>query len=549
MKTEGWKAIQTEKITVAELVYDIYFAIMLFAKGIGLYEGQKAYTICLLVSTFLLAVKLVITKHSVLEYIIIGLLGGMGCIIFFYTGEKSALIYILMIIGMKGVSTKRVFKVGLCVWGGTFFAQVLLSLLGLRADIFYIHKKLGVGHLIRWSLGYPHPNVLHISYFILIAFILYFVRAEQKNLEKIIAIMFLGNIYIFAYSLSYTGFALTTIFLAIYYYFAKRKKLSKTEGALIQCVFPACFLFSVVGPLVIKGKLFDILNKILNTRFFMSKYFLTTQKLELFGTTAFDLPDYSYNLDCSYVNALFYHGIIPTLCMFVGYIFLVRYLYKENRRKELAITLGIVIAGISEPFLVNTSYKNVTFLFMGEMLFAMTQKYAVSGKIVFLNRAFSIIPIGEKECSIGTKRIKRTCRNIVWKMKYVCSRYRRWLILTALLVFWGTTAGYLMAADIPDRVYALLWSCDRKEDAGQAPDANYVYLDIEQLPENFNGRILNYKDKETPLYAFDRITVQFEYGRKAISYGMIVACMVSVLMILGFGIRLREIGDLSDNGF
>lgn len=542
MGMEECKEMQSGKMTVAELVYCTYFAIMLFAKGIGLYEGQSAYTMCLLVSTFLLAVKLMITRHSVLEYIIIGLLGLMGCAVFLHTGEKSALIYILMIIGMKGVSLKRVFKVGLFVWGSTFLAQTLLSLLELRTDLFFIHKKLGMGHLIRWSLGYPHPNVLHISYFILLAFILYFVRAKSPKLEKIMLIMFLGNIYIFAYSLSYTGFALTTIFLIIYYYLQKRKKIGRLEGILIQCVFPVCVLFSVIGPLVLKGHLFDLVNKILNTRYFMSRYFLTTQKLELFGTASFDRPDTSYNLDCSYVNALFYHGIVLAFCMYVGYILLVRYLYKKDRRKELAITLGIVIAGISEPFLVNTSYKNLTFLFMGEMLFGMTEKYAVSGKKAFLNKAFGIIPVGEKEWCICGKNIWDKLKRIQGQIGDVYSQYRKWLMLVALVTFLGTSAGYLLTVHMPDQIYALLWSCDRKDDTGQAVDANYVYLDMEQLPEDFNGRILNYRDKETPLYAFDGITLDFEYGRKAVSYGLIGATMVSVIMVGGIYIvkKLRN---------
>ena len=534
MSREECKKGPEQAVTIAELMYCIYFAIMLFAKGIGLYEGQKLYTVCLLVSTLFLIIKLAMTKHSLLEYLIIGLLGAMGCVLFLHTREKSALIYIMMIIGMKNVSVKRVFKVGLGIWGGTFLFQVLTSLLGFRADTFFIHKKLGLGHLIRWSLGYPHPNVLHISYFILLAFILYCMQPKGKQLIKTLLFMFLGNLYVFSYSLSYTGFLLTTLFLMIYCYFQTRKEISRVEGILIQAVFPVCVLFSVVGPLIIQGKLFDIFNKILNTRFELSKYFLTTQKLGLFGTASFDVPDSSYNLDCSYVNVLFYHGIVLSLCMFVGYVLLIRYLYKGNRRSELAITLGIVIAGVSEPFLVNTSYKNLSFLFMGEMLFAMTERY--NAKWTRLGKMFALLPVGEHLCVMQKEHSLSMWMRIKETVRRVCHQYKKCLIVAALVSFLATAVGYMTILEHPDSVYALLWNCDRKEDTGQALDAEYVYLDMEHLPENFHGRILNYKDKETPLYEFDGITVQYEYARKAVSYGIIIAGTITVFLTAGLSI-------------
>lgn len=521
-------------MTIAELIYCIYFAIMLFAKGIGLYEGQTLYTVALVASTGFLIIKIVVTKHSVLEYLIMAVLVGLGGILFLNTREKSALIYILMIIGMKDVSVKRVFRVGLGVWGGTFLFQVVSSLLGLREDVFFIHKKLGLGHLIRWSLGYPHPNVLHISYFILLAFILYCMQPEGKRLMKTLVIMFLGNLYIFAYSLSYTGFLLTTLFLMIYCYFQARKKISRVEDVLIQAVFPVCVLFSIVGPLVFKGRLFDIFNKLLNTRFELSRYFLTTQQLGAFGTKSFDLPDSSYNLDCSYVNALFYHGIVLTICMITGYVLLIRYLYRENRRSELAITLGIVIAGVSEPFLVNTSYKNLSFLFMGEMLYAMTGKY--HEKWGFWGKSFALLPVGMRPCRTGKKRTVSVWTGLKEAIGAIGHQYKKVLVIAAILSFLASAGAYLTVLDHPDRVYALLWSCDRKENAGQPADAEYVYLDRENLPEDFNGRILNYRDKETPLYEFDGITVRYEYARTAASYGMITAGAVTVIMTAGLGI-------------
>ena len=46
------------------------------------------------------------------------------------------------------------------------------------------------------------------------------------------------------------------------------------------------------------------------------------------------------------------YGAVVFVLLMIAYFFTIRNLVKENRRKELAITLGFLIAGISEPFFV-----------------------------------------------------------------------------------------------------------------------------------------------------------------------------------------------------
>lgn len=62
------------------------------------------------------------------------------------------------------------------------------------------------------------------------------------------------------------------------------------------------------------------------------------------------------------------YGAVVFVLLMIAYFFTIRNLIKENRRKELAITLGFLIAGISEPFLFNTSFKNVSLIFVGSYL-------------------------------------------------------------------------------------------------------------------------------------------------------------------------------------
>ena len=153
-------------IELAELAYLAYFSVMLGAKALGLYEGQFAYNICLVVGAALFGVKILLTNHSVVEYFFMVLLLALGVVVYLNSEEKSLLIFITMMLGMKGVSIKRVFKVGVCIWTAVFVAMYVLSVVGVIPELAYTLDRNGWPPILRHSLGYPHPNSLHISYVI-----------------------------------------------------------------------------------------------------------------------------------------------------------------------------------------------------------------------------------------------------------------------------------------------------------------------------------------------------------------------------------------------
>ena len=153
-----------------EIFYYLFFAIMLFAKGIGLYEGMKSFRLCIIAAFFCFVVKVCLTEHTVGELVQMLVLMAFGVLAYRNSGEMAAFIYVLVVAGMKHVPVKRVFKVGAAVWTVAFLSTIVLALLKQIPDLALVHSKLGLGHIIRWSLGYPHPNVLHISYVILLAF-------------------------------------------------------------------------------------------------------------------------------------------------------------------------------------------------------------------------------------------------------------------------------------------------------------------------------------------------------------------------------------------
>ena len=91
------------EFSIEEIIYYLFFAVMLTAKGLGLYDGQWPYTLSLVIGAVLIVCKLTISDMTLMERLWTLLLLFMGATIFACSGEKGALIYIPMIVGMKNM--------------------------------------------------------------------------------------------------------------------------------------------------------------------------------------------------------------------------------------------------------------------------------------------------------------------------------------------------------------------------------------------------------------------------------------------------------------
>ena len=138
-------------ISLAELLYMCYFTIMLGAKAIGLYEGQTAYNVCLVIGAIFFACKILTTKHNAIELLTIIALLALGIAVYAQSGEKSLLIYFTMMLGMKCVSISRVFKVGGSIWMTSFVLLYVLSVVGVIPEFSYALNRRGWPVILRHS--------------------------------------------------------------------------------------------------------------------------------------------------------------------------------------------------------------------------------------------------------------------------------------------------------------------------------------------------------------------------------------------------------------
>lgn len=480
-------------VSLQELLYYAFFGCLLFAKGIGLYEGMAAFNICIVLALAFIGIKFLLTDYTVREWAGIILIMLCSLAAYLKTGEKAVIITCLTVLAIKNVPLKRIITIAFTVWTVTFYSMLIIHLLGWKEEIVLAHNKFGLGFILRHSLGFPHPNVLHISFVIWMALFLYLTPMTRRQLIKASVFLFLENLFIFAYSVSITGFLLAILYLGMNFYFAVRKEFRAVEKLLIQSILPLCILVSVIPPLFFKGRLYEIVDKLLNTRLKIWKYYLTTFMPGLFGTKVWSPSYEELSMDCSYLYLLYYYGIILFVLIMGLFGYVIWKYTKENNRKELAIILGMLIAGITEPYLFNFSFKNIILLFAGEVLFELLKKR--EGKKI------TVLPAADREIVIR-KPQKLCCR--LKKVKHViCHRNGKSKMLTVVCaiaagVFAAVLAGTMYRE--PERIYVRSERCDYVKGDG---------ITLDEIPEE-NCLVYGYTDSDTRFYGFDGNMIRLE---------------------------------------
>lgn len=488
--------LRTKRINLAELFYYLFFLLLLFAKGIGLYDGQLAFKLLLLLAMAMWLGKMLLTLYTKKEIVSVLVLLGLGTFTYLISGEKGALIYIMMVTGLKNIPQKRLFQIGLAGWWFSFGILTWANALHLLEGPFKVHEKYGMGMVIRWGLGYSHPNVLHISYLVLVMFIACVFQTHYD--WKMAIVLMAGNVFVFIYSLSSTGVIVVTAFLILSLYWKWRKRLNRTEQFVVQLALPAFLLYSLLAPVMLSGDVFNFVNDLTNTRLELAKYFLMLQPPTLFGTRISEIGTDKLTMDNSYVFAFVTYGVVLFLIVVIAYFFLIHRFCKEQRGMELCVILSSLLAGVTEPFLFNTSFKNISLLFMQELLFETQGEKEVYGFKKLSGKMISIPIFLQNWDEV----------RLIWQEKKKC------IFLILLL---GCLAGagiYQFAKEEPERIVVPRKECD------VWGDIETVYRSSDRSTWDPSEQVLGYVDENTEMMVYSGNIVRLEHFRGLIIWGL-----------------------------
>ena len=350
------------KIKTVYLFY-IFILINTFFKGIGLDNDSKIYLIGLIIGVFALGEKLLNDKYTRKELILIASSLLVGIATFLITKTPTLLLTCLCLSGMKNVDTNDVFKKMYYVRIVSFFAIIALSLLGIIEN-----EKISMwrnGEVSeRYSLGFEHPNMLHLTFFLLIALYVY------NNYEKL-TIFHYGvitglNLILYHFSVSRTGM-IVTMLLIVLGVVSKFKKLNKIIVKLPIIIFIVLLMFSfATGMLYGKIGFMDRVNDILTGRVAYSHYYLQTYGFSLFGNNIKN--DTNASFDNGYLYMYIQFGIIGLAYLSILYLKIFKKIIREFDIKKAILSICFLIYIFTESFSPNI-FMNIILLFAADTIF------------------------------------------------------------------------------------------------------------------------------------------------------------------------------------
>ncbi len=483
MKITDWKKDNYEKIApLAEIIYLLMFNMMLGIKMAGFYDGQTVFKLVFVAYAALFVAKMTLTDYTMKEYLFAAVLILFSGIVYVKTGEKGLFLCFSMMLGVKGVSIIKTLKIGAVISGVIMAVKIFLSAFGFVPEKYFATYRSGVGEQIRHSLGYVHPNTLHISFFILTILVLYTATKYRFHVFLVSVISFALNIYIYMYSGSRTGLLCSVAYIILNAWNYNRNHISLFEKIEYYLTYPATCVVTIVLPLVLSDKWFKLLDDyVFNFRFTMAKYYFEHNSLSLFGIRLNNPDQVPYSIDMAGMYLFLQLGIVAFVGISVLSIWYVKRAMELNMTAELSAFIAICIAGLWEPFLYNTSYKNIAFVFVGAAIFSMAI---------------------EEKSAAKEKTIHMEKRALVYMGIGFCA---------AVVAF----SIYLLATDPYTTMYA-----DQAApivDQNEAQEPIYMSQAEEQEAIENGALVLRYGEADAPLYEFSQETAYEEYKLRVMS--------------------------------
>ena len=548
-----WESVSNEKRQkIGEGLYLLYFAVMIGTRAAGLYEGMTIYNITLVIGMLLFGCKMLVTRHTVKEYAVAAFFLLVAGIVYLHTGEKGLLVCFTMMLGMKGVSEIKVIKTGFLVACVIILFRIFTGAFGLFPEVYYTQVREGMGMNFRHSLGYAHPNTLHMNVLMLSMLGMYLItkalaksraylvgdgrseadrKYKHESLIKIVlysAIVFIFNIYIFQYSYSRTGLLACAAFLFVNLWFFLAKKPRLFEKIVCYISFPVVCFIAIVLPFVLPEKIYDFVDhKFFTTRLSIARYFWSNNSVSLFGIRLVNPTDWfqSYGLDMAQLYLFLQLGIVAFVVVSALTMWFIHYSIVKGNMQELAVLMGMLCLGIWEPLLYNLGFKNFVYVFMGAALYR------------FMDEKF-----GEKEAVAASEVVETAAsEEMGWSVKILGTVWLEKIKITSVLkaLACGVLAGvcammiFILATNAPSNYYG----SRQMGENGYSLYMEPLYFTPSQIAqmEASGDIIVGYESESVPMYEFGSEIAASEYRKRIMSAAVFAGIAAAILYLLIFG--------------
>lgn len=334
-------------------------------------------TILLIGVVLVLSLRFLFIKNFSILFIVSGILLIVTSLcVFLQTGATNFLLYSLLILLLYDVDVDVILKTYVFVAGSIVIGIFLLSLIGLLPNLQFAQVR-SSGLVIRNSFGFIYPTDFASHCFYLFIAWGYVLRKRFIILRTLVGISLAFFIIKFCDARLNALSVLVATVIFIVMYVTKERKF-KIYGILPY--FAAIFsflMFYLSYFFTWSSSLFVNLNNLFSMRLFLGKNAIETYGLHLFGATGVKFIGYggttesvySYNyVDSSYIQMLFYYGVVPVVLLVLIYVLASKRIYKQGMFLFLALLSLITINCMIEAFWIRPGYNIFIFTLFASLV-------------------------------------------------------------------------------------------------------------------------------------------------------------------------------------
>ena len=383
----------------SDVFYYFSFLSLVFAKSLGFYSGNTEYRIIMVFSMLCLGIKLVLTKYTVKEIVVMAAIALYAVFIYLKTGYITFTITVVTLLGAKNIDVYDLMKKVLFVRLICMTVLISASTAGIVGN--FVKDQYDDG--LTYSFGFQNPNDFMVNVFVNVALIFYL------NYKKLNVLYFLLSAYafyaVYCVTKSMTGMMLGVFLLVVFLFLKIFDRLGSVGNKIKQIISAAVVptsLWCFIGTFIVSA-VFDVNNRFMFTldqlvsgrlkiqhQYWLNYGFSLLGKDISRGAARWDGVQINNGfLDSNYWCSFYKYGFVSVMIFIVFLVAASWYFHKKKDYNVLIIINTLCIYGLMEDFLISSIVNP----------FLLLAVYAV----------YSMLE--ERKRSVKEKRVENACCN------------------------------------------------------------------------------------------------------------------------------------------
>lgn len=348
----------------SDVFYYFSFLSLVFAKSLGFYSGNTEYRIIMVFSMLCLGIKLVLTKYTVKEIVVMAAIALYAVFIYLKTGYITFTITVVTLLGAKNIDVYDLMKKVLFVRLICMTVLISASTAGIVGN--FVKDQYDDG--LTYSFGFQNPNDFMVNVFVNVALIFYL------NYKKLNVLYFLLSAYafyaVYCVTKSMTGMMLGVFLLVVFLFLKIFDRLGNVGNKIKQIISAAVVptsLWCFIGTFIVSA-VFDVNNRFMFTldqlvsgrlkiqhQYWLNYGFSLLGKDISRGAARWDGVQINNGfLDSNYWCSFYKYGFVTEMFFIACLVFASWYFYKKKNYNLTIIINTLCLYGLMEDFLISS---------------------------------------------------------------------------------------------------------------------------------------------------------------------------------------------------